>query len=879
MNMPSRHDRVFRALLRLFPAEFRGDFGEQMAEDFRDQRYDAAANGGSRRLWIRTAADLLQRATREHADLFWRDAVYALRLLRRHPASTAAAILSLAIGIGLNTAVFSVVSGVLWRGLPFANSDRLVRLYEVRSQFPDQMSQVMPDDELEWQRNARSFDRLADATFSMVTFVEPGEPQSYGASAVSEGFFDVFGARPILGRLFTPAEYEQTLNSNPERRTDVPAQRQLSAMIISHSLWQGRFLGRPDIVGQRVRVSGGATLEIVGVMGPEMAALDRAVMTQAWFPGTLAAARGSVTVVGRLAAGVSVATAQAEINGISAAVKSTRKRDERDGTVFAKVQPLLDTIVNPVRSELMFLFGAVLCVLLVACANVVNLFLAHASGRRLELATRVALGATQGHLVRQTLTESLLLTALGGACGFLLAMWSVPALVAMAPPTIPRLNEIAVNWSTVVFAASVSAAVGIFCGLAASLSVNVLTPRSVLGIRTTATPQGGRFRRGLTVVEIGLALMLVIASALMVRSVRALGAVDLGFNPDHVVVAGLPSSPSNEGSATAQRIEARRIETSVIDRVKALPSVLAAGIGTGPLQGGMGIGGLQVPGDSRDFGLIRADAISPGYFEALGARLMAGRFFEPHDTADSPTVVILNAAAARLFWGDANPLGKSVVINRRDRLEVVGVIANVRAGQLDAEPGPAIYQPHVQSRNFFAGNMLIRTDGDPNALVPAIRTIFKAVNREQPFRGVEPLQDRIDRAMAPRRFILRLIGLFSILTMILAIVGVYGVLAESVAQRIPEIGIRMALGATASNVLALILRQGVWMVALGIGLGLGGAVLLRGAMTTMVFGVRTLDLSSYVAACALLMFATLAACAIPARRAARLDPVAALRLE
>jgi predicted permease len=450
----------------------------------------------------------------------------------------------------------------------------------------------------------------------------------------------------------------------------------------------------------------------------------------------------------------------------------------------------------------------------------------------------------------------------------------------MAPRTIPRLNEIAVDWSTLAFTASVSAAVGIFCGLAASLSVNALTPRGVLGRASTATLQSSRFRRGLTVVEIGLALMLVIASALMVRSVRALGTIELGFNPDHVVVAGVPSSPSNEGSATAQRIEARRIETSVIERVKALAGVLAAGIGTGPLQGGMGIGGLQVPGDSRDFGLIRADAISPGYFEALGARLMAGRFFEPRDTADgAPTVVILNEAAARLFWGDGRPLGKSVIINKRDHLEVVGVVANVRAGQLDADPGPAIYQPHIQSRNFFANSMLIRTDGDPNALVPAIRTIFKAVNREQPFRGVEPLQNRIDQAMAPRRFILRLIGLFSILTMILAIVGVYGVLAESVAQRIPEIGIRMALGATASNVLALILRQGLWMVAVGIGLGLGGAVFLRGAMRTMVFGVRTLDPSSYVVACLFLVIATLAACAIPARRAARLDPVAALRFE
>lgn len=367
--------------------------------------------------------------------------------------------------------------------------------------------------------------------------------------------------------------------------------------------------------------------------------------------------------------------------------------------------------------------------------------------------------------------------------------------------------------------------------------------------------------------EVALALMLAVAATLMVRTVRALGAIDLGFDARAVVSAGLGSTGAD-------------VRTAIVERVKTLPGVKAAGIGVGPLAGGMGIGGLVIPGDSRDFGLVRVDPVSPGYFEALGTRLVAGRLFAPDDAVrGGPAVILVNQSAARTFWRGSDPIGKTVLINQTEALRVIGVIADVRESSLEEEPGPALYQLSNQSRNFVANSMLIRVDGDPEALVPQIRAVIRSMDPEQPFRGVQPLQERIDLAMAPRLFLLRVIGVFSLLGLILAVVGVYGVLAEFVIQRVPEIGVRMAFGATAANVVALILGQGTRLVAIGLLIGLAGAVLLRDVMSTLVYGVRPSDPLAYLTAGLLLFAAAVAACALPARRAARLDPVVALRTE
>jgi putative ABC transport system permease protein len=872
MPRQSWHDRLFRLILKLFPAEFRGDFGDNMAADFHDQRRDVEGNGGAvRTLWIRTVFDLLRRAPREHLDVLSRDAMYALRILRRHPAASATAVLSLAIGIGLNSAVYSVVAGVLWRSLPLADSNRIVSVGSVTRSGKD-AGFVTAKTFLDVQQRARSVDRIAAAAFRPTTVVEPGEPAQVGCMGVSPGFFELLGAAPILGRTLTQDDYDGALamRATTDKTSVGPSS---PTVVISRELWQQRFGGNASVVGADMRVTGGQRVRIIGVVGRELEAVGHAMPAQCWYAQIPQASHGSwmpYIVLAHLAPGKSIDEANAELAVIGSNLGTDYFTKE---PLTLKAATLLERTVARVRTQLVFLYGAVVCVLLVTCANVVNLFIAHAAGRRDELATRVALGASRARIVRQLLTESLIVAMIGGGLGFLIALRGVPVLLSLAPANLPRLEELGVDWMTFGFTLAVSVAVGLICGLLASLSTRV-RPRTLFGVAHAATtPRAIRLRRAVTVCEVALALMLAIAASLMVRTVAALNAIDLGFDPRSVVSADLQAAGGKDLATTAE------IHSAIAERVKALPGVRAAGVGVGPLLSGMFTGGLTVQGDRREFDNVRVDAVSPGYFEALGARLLEGRFFETRDAVRGGTpVILLNRTAARTFWNGADPIGKTVS-NGRETWQVVGVIADIRGMSLEEHPGPALYQVSTQSRNFLAGNMQIKVEGDPQALVPYIRAIIRSVDREAPFRGVEPLQTRIDRAMAPRLFVLRIIGLFSIIGLILAVVGVYGVLAEFVIQRVPEMGIRIAFGATRADVVALVLGQGARLVLIGLVLGLGSAVLLRTVMSTMVYGVRTSDPLTYASACAVLFAATIAACAVPARRASRLDPVVALRSE
>jgi len=870
VDRPSIADRVYQWLLRLFPAEFRGDFGDDMRADFDDQRRDV--HGRSRAavaLWLRTLGDLLRRAPREHLDVLWRDARHGVRVMRRHPVSTITVIVSLALGIGLNSAVFSVVNGVLWRDLPLPESDRLVILnaFTPAESSPQLLSS---SGFLEITRRVTTVDRVAAGRFAPLTIVDPIEPELVGCFAVSEDYFDVLRSVPTLGRGFTRADYDVSIAhwaaQPPDKSRSNPVPH---VMILSHALWQRQFRADPRVIGRQVVLTGGDRVQIVGVMGPELGALAGAVFGQCWVPEAPDPVQtaGMMIAIGRLRTDTSLDQANAELALVSRQLPISPTSPSADA-ITLRAEPMVDRITSRVRPQLMFLFGAVVCVLLVTCANVVSMFLAHVAGRRDELATRVALGASRATLVRQTLTEVMSIAALGGASGFVLAVLGVPVLVAMAPPNVPRLRQIDIDWATFAFTSIVSVAVGLACGLLASMPARGTPGRLFGAVRAGAEPNAARFRRTLTVAEIGLALMLVIAAALMVRTVRALNGIELGFDPAHVVAADL--------STLGNRAQQQQIE--IVERVKALPGVRAAGVGAGPLSGGgMAMGGVIVSGDSRRF-TLGVDAVSPGYFEALGARLLAGRFFEPTDTRPGlPQMILLNDTAARTFWPQASAVGRTIFINKTEELIVIGVVADTRGSNLDEDAGPMMYQLSVQSRNFGVSTMLIRTDGDPAVLVPQIRAIIRSLNREQPFSGVRPLQQRIDSFLAPRLFVLRLIGLFSVLGLMLAIVGVYGVVAEFVAQRVPEIGVRMAFGATAADVLRLILGQGSRLVIAGVVLGVAGAALLRGAMKTMVYNVDTLDPLTYAIACVSLVAATTAACLIPARRASRLDPAVALR--
>lgn len=864
------YERVYRALLSLFPSEFRGDFGDAMTADFHDQRRDVEGKPREvRRLWLRTAFDVLRQAPREHADLLWRDLVYACRVLARHPIASATAMLSLAIGIGLNTAVYSVVSGVMWRSLPFLESDRLVSIGSVTPSEP-RPAAVRDTQFLALREQARTLAAMGGFTTRVVTVIAPGEPTQIACPAITEGLFETLAVRPVLGQVFSSGEYRAAhavrAAADPATRFPIPA-----VVILSDRLWRSRFGANPDAVGSYMTVAGGDRLQVIGVMGPEMEAMERLLPGQCWVPDAADRAdhlQQFRRVIGRLRPDRSIAELNAEIALIGGQPEIDYATKEP--RTLRAIQ-VLEHLVGEVRTQLLFLFGAVVCVLLVTCANIVNLFLAHAAGRRSELATRVALGASRIRLIRQSLTESLVLSLLGGAGGFFLAVWTLPVLVSLAPSGIPRLDAIAVDWSTFVFTLAVSVAVGIVCAALAAVPTTA-SPRAVFGSAQAATsPRTTRIRNAVTVCEIALALLLAVAASLMVRTVRALNAVELGFNPRGVVSVSLPTRFTE-----LHRVQDLHVE--IAERIKALPDVRAAGVGLGPLGPIMGLGGIMLPGSSQDLGMVNVDAVSPGYFEALGARLLAGRWLDSRDVGrKGPMVILVNDAAARKFWNGSDAVGK-VLRSAKQEFHVIGVVANIR-GVLDEEPGPTIYQVSNQSQNFLAGGMLIRVDGDAEALVPAIRSVIRSVDPEQPFSGVRPLQERLDEAMAPRLFVLRLIGLFSVLGVLLAVVGVYGVLAEFVAQRVPEFGVRMAFGATASDVLTLVLAHGGRLVAVGLVLGVAGAIVLRDVMSTMVYGVQPLDPLGYAAACLLLCAATIAACAVPAKRASRLDPAVALRSE
>jgi predicted permease len=861
-----------------------------MVDDFRDQREETAARRGTRGrlgLWFRTVSDLLRRAPLEHADVLRRDASHAIRILRRRPASTATVIASIAIGIGLNTALFTVVRGVLWERLPLAGADRLVRIVEIDPASPQRTGYLTSGDFVDLREATREFSGVAAGAAASQTIVEPGEPEELPGMMVSETYFETLGAEPALGRTFTSMDYAASSNLDftmaaiadrlDQRAKGQPLTR--SVIVISHQLWHRRFLGRPDVVGQQLRLASGIMVEIVGVMGPEAAVAPAIGLPPEWWmpqsPQRTGRA-GVLDTVARLAPGRSFDSARAELAvvgvGIAAAFPGSRPARS-----FRAV-PLLETVVKDVRAQLTFLFGAALCVLLVTCVNVVHLFLANAAGRRLELATRVALGATRGNLVRQTLTESALLAAIGGAGGLLLAVWALPVLLSIAPPGIPRLNEIDVDWWTYAFAAAAAMTVGLSCGMAASLPLTMVAPWRELGTaRSGSTLQGRRIRRVLAVGEIAVALVLVVASMLMVRSLRAMATQDLGFNPQGVITAALPrpARPSLDAGALARAHDA---EVQVIEAVRRLPGVVAAGVGGSPMGLTLGLGGVTLPADPRELPMVGLAPVSVGYFEALGARLRAGRFFTTEDRAGAPTVAIVSESTAQKFWPSRSAVGEAMILPANGTVQVVGVVADMAEWRLETKGG-GIFLPHVQSFYVTPGIMLIKTDGDTQTLVPAIKAIVRRVNPEHPFPDVTPLQAEIDLATAPRRFILRLIGMFSLLGLALAVIGIYGVLAESVAERVREIGVRIALGAQPSDVVALIMRQGFWMIAIGLGLGLAGAILVSRQLTAMVFGVGTLDPFSYLAASAMLVAAGLAACLIPARRAVALDPVVALRSE
>jgi predicted permease len=813
---------------------------EQRKEECRDTRR------------VRLVQDVLQ------------DLRYARRTLSRSRGFTAAAVVTLALGIGASVAVFTVVNGVLLRPMPFPEPDRLFLLSH--TEIGPFMSQpgLADSQYLEFRASDRLFAHLAAFTIAYgASLTAPGDPSIVRASRVTTEFF----AAPAIGRTFGAGD-------------DQPGRDHI--VLLSDGLWRSRFGADSAVTGREITLDG-VRHSVVGVMPPGFDFPGEAVI---WTPMAIRSDSGNslmYPVLGRLKPGVPVAQAQAEFDTI---VRQAAK-PETDARWISGVIPLKELAVRNIRRPLKIFAGAVGLVLLIACANVANLLLARSTGRQREIAVRAALGASRARLVRQLLTESILVSVAGGLCGILLARWGMPALLALAPKgRIPRTEMIHVDGQVLGFALALSLVTGIVFGLAPALGIT----RRRLGGSLLPGGRGSlagqeRLRAALVVGEIALALVLLTGAGLMLKSFLRLRAVDTGFRPENVLTltVDLPRAVY----PTAQKLQAFHQET--LHRLSTLPGVLGVGaVNFRPLGTMLLSGDFQIEGGPGVLGDMIADkpAVSPGYFSAMGIRLMRGRDFTERDDAKGAGVAIVSRTVARMISPSEDVLGRRLTLETRPKPEdwatIVGVVDDVKQWGPSQPAHPAIYRPYLQvTRLLFLSHMTfaVRTASDPLELAPGLRSVLRSVDSNQPAQSIASMDDVMAAATAEPGFQARLLGGFAALALLLALVGTYGVLAYSVAQRTHEIGLRMALGARHGAVLWMVIRRTLVLSGMGVALGAIGAVWAVRFLATLLFEIEPTDPGTFGVVALMILLAALAAGYIPARRATRVDPLVALRHE
>jgi putative ABC transport system permease protein len=825
--------------------------------------------------------ELLWRSSGAFADALWlqqlrweddmsQDLRYGLRRLRTSPGFTGVAVLALALGIGANTAIFSVVNSVLLRPLPFSEPERLVKVW------PGQYKVTTAKVELvELQRASRSFEGLAAYSGWSFTLTGRAEPLRLSGARATADFFTLLGTRAALGRTFAADE-------------DQPGRYRV--IVLSHAFWQQYFGAEPNIIGQTVTLDG-QSHTIIGVLPPDFnfPAL-RAERTDLWVPAPLDPndvndyTAGYLDLLARLKPDVTPEQAQAEVVSISRAMRTKIPRAPNDYGDHASVRPLKNEVIGDSRQMLFVLLGAVGCVLLIACANVANLQLVRATQRQKELAIRAALGARRLRLVRQLLTESTLLALLGGAAGLLLAWLGMNLLLKLLPADTPRLSEVAIDGRVLAFSLALSALTGVLAGLAPALQTSKLDLQSGLkeGGKSSATGRSGRLRGLLVVAEVALVLMLMIGAGLLIRSFWHLQQVNPGFEGEQVLSAQLAPPGSNYHEAPRRRA----FYHEVIARVAALPGVEAAGaIHLLPLGGSNWNPGLRVEEQPLPQGtrLPNVDwrVVTPDYFRALGIPLLRGRFFTAGDNENAPGVALINDALARRYWPQADPVGKRLRsgFEQGQWVTIVGVVGGIKHHGLEQETAIEMYRPYDQAPFPLSMTVMARTQHSSAALATALRSAVWSVDREVPVASVQPLAQVVSESLAPRRATMLLLVSLAAVALILGLVGIYGVLAYTVSQRTHEIGIRMALGAQAGEVLELVIKQGMALALSGVALGLAGAFALTRVMKSLLFTVSATDPLTFAGVAALFAFITLLACYLPARRAAKVDPLIALRHE
>lgn len=794
---------------------------------------------------------------------------YALRQLIKAPSFTIVAIVTLALGIGACTAIFSVVNTVLLRPLDYPDPSRLVIIRETQlPKFPE--FSVSPPNFIDWQKQAKSYEHLAAAASASLNLTGEGEPQRLIGVKVTAHYFDVYGVKPILGRMLLPEEDAVGKNH---------------VVVLSYGFWQRVFGGARDVVGRSVQLNG-EPYQIAGVAPYGFGIANK---VDVWTPmafkpdETANDARGGhyISVYGRLKPGVTFQQAKAEMEVIAAQLAVQYPDQQKGWGIF--MMPMQDYQVRDVRPVLYTLLGAVGCVLLIACANLANLLLARATARHREISIRAALGAGRGRLVRQLLTESVVLAVCGGTAGVVLAKCGLDALLALAPTNLPRSSEIHLDAGILVFALGLSIITGLLFGIAPAWLAARADVNEALKQGTRGSTEGGvrgRLRSALVVIEVTLALVLLGGAGLLARSFMQLAQVDPGFIPENATMLRL----SLPGKKYAQPEQQNAFANSLLDHVKDLPGVQAVGITHSmPLVGdyvlGFNIEG-RPPVAPENMPSTNYYSITPDYFRAMGIRLIRGRVFTPQDDAKAPRVAIINETMARQYFPNEDPIGKRLNITNGPETwrEIVGIVGDIKQYGVDKPTSAQSYEPFAQVP-FSSINVVIRTKGSPAAMLGALRPTVYAVDKDQPIGAIRPLEEIMAESISRQRFAMTLLTVFSAVALIIAAVGIYGVMAYNVVQRTGEFGIRMALGAQQRDVLRLVLTQGGKLIGLGLAIGLLGTLAASRAMGSMLFNTSAYDPLTLTSITLLLGAVALIACFFPANRATKVNPIEALRTE
>lgn len=807
------------------------------------------------------------------------DLRYAWRTLRKNAGLTAVIVLSLAIGIGANSAIFSVVDALLLRPLPYPHSNRLANIWLHSPGIGIFRDWPSPGEYLDVRNQTHSFDEMAIARLSGMTLTGREQPELVGVIKTSSTLLHMLGAKPLLGRLLLPAE-------------DRPGRPPVA--VLSYGSWRRLFSSDPKIVGKGITLNG-QHYTVAGVLSPDFY-LNSEVMPaegpmdriDVFLPLPLGPdaeqRRGdeNYDVMVRLKRGVSLSQAQADVDAVATRI---RKKDRRDRTFGMSVIGLQDQVVGNVRRALLVLLGSVALVLLIACANVANLLLARAARREREVAIRTALGARGWRIVRQLLTESVLLAVLGGAAGLVIAEWALYMVRAFNPGNIPRLETIRINGAVLAFTFGVALVTGVLFGLAPAWRALAIDLNSSLksGGRTGLSASGMGFARNrlrslLVMAELALSLMLLTGAGLLLRSFVRLQSVPPGFRTDHI----LSMQVAAIGTSYLKDEEVLRFYREIRDRITHLPGVEAEGlVSVLPLTGEVGWGHIDVEGYTPPPGhelQVDLRVASTDYFRVMGIPLVKGRFFSAHDRAGSQQVAIINERFARRFWPHESPIGRHLWFNPKQRITIVGAVGAVKQYGLGTEGKIAVYFPQQQAagRGMY---LVARTAGNPASLTGAITHEIHDVDPNVVVYNVRTMRERLYDSLARQRFATIMVGAFAAFALLLAAVGVYGVMSYLVSLGTHDIGIRIALGARPANILGLVVRRGMGLAAAGILAGLIGALALTRVMASLLFGVSTTDVLSFIVAAAILALAAFAATVIPARRAIAVDPMVALREE